>query len=285
MRRFNSYAFWHDAFLLLAAGVGAMAMGALFDRAIADNRTIWVGGMDGFAVDWGVDRLDVTRDGKPVLSFGAVAARDWTTVRENAPGQELTLEQTYTVLAEVGPWLSVQEGSFCECGGAHPSAMQRFRAYDLRESQPDHGALADLSKIFARDIVLTALLHNELVASALKATGVESPRTLPDLLRELESKTITVGDCSFFFDNTLLSSFAFDRIEGPNVAVRLALSSAAEVCGGALTQIEVLMPVPDALRAQFDAAKGGMGGGLLMEKAESVTAGRTTTFTFSYKPQ
>lgn len=272
MTNFGRAAFWCGAVLLLAEIMSVSA-------TAADDATIWTGGMDGFAVDWRADGLDATRAGKLVLSFGAVARREWSEVRARGGGRALTLEKTYAVLSDVGPWLSVQEGSFCDCGGAHPSAGQRVWAYDLRKSQPDRGAPADVSRIFPPNAVLAALLDTEAVAGVLKSMGTK-PRTLPDLLQALAFQTVQVGDCSYFFDRTLLSSFAFRQMKGDRITVRFGLSAAAQVCRGELTQIEIVLPVPEALRASLRAAADGVGG-LLMEKAEGMSAGRTTSFTFS----
>ena len=204
---------------------------------------------DGFLVNWQVDRLDVTRAGKRVLSFNAIAAREWSRVREGADSQALRMEKTYAVLSAVGPWLSVQGGTFCDCGGAHPTAVLGFYTYDLRKIRPDSGASADLASIFPADVILAALLHNDTIAGVLNDAGVVSPRTLPELLKALAFKTTKFGDCNFSFDDALLSSFAFHHIEGDKVAVRFGLPPEAQVCRGQLTQIEILLPVGDATRS------------------------------------
>jgi hypothetical protein len=245
----------------------------------ADQETICPGNVDGFTVQCYADRLEVTRAGTLVLSFGAVAAREWEEIRKHANGRALTLQMTYTVLSAVGPWLSVEEGVFCDCGGAHPTAILRFHAYDLRESRPERGAPADLSIIFPEDTILSALLRNRSVAATLREAGRPAPSRLADLLSALAFKTFRVGDCSYFFDKDLLSSFAFDHVAGNDAAIYLSLPPAGEICRGELTQLQILLPVPAGLSDQLRAATGGRG--LLMEHAD---LGRKTTFDFSYKP-
>jgi hypothetical protein len=71
---------------------------------------------------------------------------------------------------------------------------------------------------------------------------------------------ISIGDCSYLFDKDLLSSFAFHHTDGQMVAIRFGLSHAAEMCRGGLTPIEIVLPVPEALRTDLEAAAGGVSG-------------------------
>ena len=248
-----------------------------------DNETIWNGRSGGFSIAWRTDRLELSDAGKLAMSFKALAEREWSRVREGADNRALRMEKTYAVLSAVGPWLSVQAGTYCDCGGAHPTAVLGVYAYDLRESRVDSGAPANLSSLFPADAILSALLDNDAIRTALKDASLAPPRTLPELIDALAFKTVTVGDCDFVFNDALLSSFALHHIDGDKVAVRFGLLPAAEICRGLTTQIEILLPVTETIRASLLAARDGSGG-LLMEKAESMAAGRTTAFTFSFEP-
>jgi hypothetical protein len=52
-------------------------------------------------------------------------------LHRDAPGQSLEFAKSDAVLSAVGPYLSVEEGTFCDCGGAHPMEVERFRAINI----------------------------------------------------------------------------------------------------------------------------------------------------------
>jgi hypothetical protein len=94
--------------------------------------------------------VDITGGGRTSdilrLIARAIATREWNYLRENARSRALKFDKTDALLSSVGPFLSVQEGSFCDCGGKHPAAGLHFRAYDLRESQPGVGTPVELPR-------------------------------------------------------------------------------------------------------------------------------------------
>ena len=104
---------WVTIVLLVASGAAATKV----MPAALHHETIWTGRPDGFVVDWRADGFSVTRAGKEVLSIGAIATREWNYLRENARSRALKFDKTDALLSSVGPFLSVQEGSFCDCDG------------------------------------------------------------------------------------------------------------------------------------------------------------------------
>ena len=79
-----------------------------------------------------------------------------------------------------------------------------------------------------------------------------------------------------------LSNFAFYSVQGNNVAVRISLSHAGEVCRGQMTQLGILLPIPESMKAAVAAASAGKSG-LLMQRAAREFEGQQTTFTFATK--
>lgn len=114
----------------------AVAALALPSAKGAEEETIWRGRSNGFDIDWGSDRLDVLSEkGELVLSFGKIAEQDWQRVRKSAGDRSGSMDRTYSILSLVGPWLSVEEGAYCDCGGAHPSEARKVLAFDLKPSE------------------------------------------------------------------------------------------------------------------------------------------------------
>jgi len=67
-----------------------------------------------------------------------------------------------------------------------------------------------------------------------------------------------------------------------NVAVRISLSHAAEVCRGQMTQIGILLPIPESLKAALEAARSGKSG-ILLQQANREFASARTSITFATK--
>ncbi len=266
----------------------AVAALALPSTNAAEEEAIWQGRSNGYDIDWRADRLDVLTSGKGglVLSFGSMAERDWHRVRELAGDRSGSMERTYSVLSAVGQWLSVEEGAYCDCGGAHPSESRRVLAFDLSRSTTNAGEPARLNQIFPDKYIMTTMLKNPLVRSALEEAGTSPPDTLQALLDILNMRTVDVGECSFQFRRSLLSSFAFERLDGNSVTIKLALPAASEVCRGQTTDIELLLPLQDTLfdpKALYNLLSVAQTGdnGLLMPRASAIANGRVATFSFT----
>jgi hypothetical protein len=243
---------------------------------------IWKATVEDFSIQWSQKDIAVTRAGAPVLSFKAIAQSDWDKISQQASDQPMQSERGYRILSVVGPFLSVEQEDDCDCGGAHPSSSKRFRAFDLGKSSPDHPALASLTDIFPEESILAALRSDKLVAGALKDVEGPAPASLPELVAAIRFKPVQVKECSYYFGADLLSDFAFYSTEGNNVAVRISLSHAAEVCRGQMTQLGILLPIPESLKAKIEAARAGKSG-LLLQQAARDFGSEHSTFTFATK--
>jgi hypothetical protein len=246
------------------------------------GRTIWKGKSGEYAIEWSTTNLKATRAANPQLVFDAAAdaKTQWSSFVRNSKGASMEAEFTYALLSAVGSYLSLEEGVYCDCGGAHPTAVKRFRAIDL-----DHGAHgppspASLTSIFPERAVFTALMVDPIVAKAL---GAESkPESLAALLQTLRDETAKVKDCEFEFPGDLLSSFAvYDSKEG-SVSVRLGLPAAVQACRGEMIQLGLALPAPQALRASFVDAKERRSG-LLMVDSPRNGRSAVTSLKFSQK--
>jgi hypothetical protein len=251
-------------------------------QAPAPDRTIWKGKSGNYAIEWSTTNLKVTRAANPPSIFDAAsqAKTAWSGFVQSSNGAPMEAEFTYRLLSAVGPYLSLEEGIYCECGGAHPTSVTRFRAIDLERSSPGSPSPASLTSIFPESSVLAALVGEPTVARVLGADP--KPKSLAGLLGTLQDKTVRVKDCEYEFPDDLLSSFAVNDAKDGNVSVRLGLPSAAEVCRGETIQLGLTLPTPQALRAWLLDAKERRSG-LLMVDSPRDARSAVTSFHFSQK--
>lgn len=245
------------------------------------TRQIWKGKSGGFAIEWTAANLKAVRadNGLVIYDAAAEARKSWARYARDAKGAPLEAAFTYRLLSAVGPYLSVEEGIYCECGGAHPTAIKRFRAIDLQHFSHGSPSQADLAAVIPMPDVFAALISDPAVSKVL---GSPAPKDLPALLDALQDDTVRVKDCDYRFPDDLLSNFAFYDSRDGNASVRLSLPPAAEVCRGQMTQLGLSVPVSGSLRASLAAAKEGREG-LLMVDAARLANAIVTTLKFSRK--
>lgn len=246
------------------------------------GRTIWKGKSGKYAIEWSATNLKVTRAAGPrsVFDAAADAKTAWSGFVRNSNGAPMEAEFTYRLLSAVGPYLSLEEGVYCDCGGAHPTAVKRIRAIELDRSSLGPPSPASLTSIFPERAVFAALMADPAVAKALRDDP--KPESLAGLLQTLQDETVKVKDCEYEFPGDLLSSFAFHDSQDGSVSVRLGLPSAVEVCRGEMIQLGLTLPTPQARRAWFLEAKERRSG-LLMVDAPRNGRSAVTSFQFSQK--
>jgi hypothetical protein len=237
-----------------------------------------------FSLDWKTTDIEVRSKGSPapVLSFRNTARVSWDRIAKDAAGQSISGEMTYRVLSFVGPLLSVETATYCDCGGAHPIARKSFDAIDLTASTGRKHQLASLNKLFPEAALLAALKADKLVSKALQETQAPPPANLSALVAALKFQPLQVGDCNYTFGENFLSHFAIYDTTANGVAVRIGLSHDAEVCRGQLTQIGLLLPVPETLKADLSAAKAKTAGFLMIDSPR-LAKEKETVFHFSTK--
>jgi hypothetical protein len=249
------------ALLLLGSIAGAQAV-----------RPIWSGKTGKYDVEWTAKDLRVRRSdgGKLVIAAAADAKTRWNKLAEDAKGVSLDAQYTYRVLSAAGPYLSIEKGEYCDCGGAHPSEAVQFLAIDLDKSSPGKWVAAPLTAIFPEQSIFAALSHDAVVAKALGSE--KKPDSLAALIDVLQDATTKVKDCEFEFPPKLLTQFAIYNVKAGTAEIRLSLPPAAEVCRGQMTQLGLSLAIPERQRAVFSRAA------LLMSEARKMQG--QTSFEF-----
>lgn len=263
---------------LLFAGIltlYSLAALSLHAQRPAGSTVYWKGSSGAYNVDWSATNLKVTpkESGAPVFDASAKAKAAWNEMVRISNGTPMEADFTFRLLSIVGPYLSVEESTYCDCGGAHPTASVRFRAYDL-----SHGTPAELTSLFPESALLSALSSDPIVSKALH--GKPKPASLPALLQTLRDENAEVKECQYEFPEELLSSFALYDLKDGNASVRLGLPAAVQTCRGNLIQLGLSLPVPAARRTLFSAAKEKTAGLLLINTAHGENAPATS---FHYK--
>lgn len=133
------------------------------------------------------------------------------------------------------------------CGGAHPFVSTSFHAQAL-------GA--------PRELPLSALFGGQL-DEAIEDAQARAPYAMSAIDPECEGAVEELTPST--------TSFAFHRISGQQVVVRVGLSHSYEVCRGTFAQVELTLTPSAELMAQLKAAQAG---GLLMERLSPMMPAR-----------
>jgi hypothetical protein len=174
---------------------------------------------------------------------------------------------SFAPLSVVGPYLSYQRNDSWE-GGAHPSGNERFVTVDVRNPKRP----VRLTDMFAAEDIRRALLQDAVVRRILRREKIAPPATLQGLIKALANRQFGgEDDFMYVFPANLLENFAFHHVENGRVAVRFLLPHGAEIYRFRNTQIGILLPIPDRLKAAFAQASGPKNGTLM--KALQQTAG------------
>lgn len=204
-----------------------------------------------YTAEWSDADLKVVRTagGHTVFDAAAYAKSAWSGYVEKANGATIQAQFTFRLLSIAGPYLSFEEGIYCDCGGAHPTASKRFKTLDLE----NENAAVRLSDIFPDHAIVVALEADPAVARSLG--DAPKPNSLEQLSKKLEDLTVKEKDCEFAFPRDLLSSFALYDVDGGNALVRLGLPAAAQVCRGEMIQLGLSLSIPEQRLAAFHRAK------------------------------
>ncbi len=267
----------------------SVVLGAAFllwaDSSKAPSQQIWEGQSSGFTVEWTTSNLTVRRTtpaagksaSEAVLDFAKLAEVDWQRTRRGAGSNPIEADTTYRILSLAGPYLSVEEGSYCDCGGAHPSSVTKFMAFDLQHSTPDAPTAAKISDLFPQSSVYGAMVRDTQIQKVLPEASL--PKDLPQLLKEIRYKRIQVGECVYMFGRMPEENFAIFDVNGSSASVRVGLSQGEEACRGLTTQIGLELPIPESLRQNLVAAKQKQQG-FLMSDSKRISGEAVTRFHF-----
>lgn len=236
------------------------------------DKQFWEGSTGDYFVDWNAADLTVRThgpQGERVLSLRQLAESEWKELLRTGGKAPLEFEIRYRLLSAVGPYLSVEESSYCDCGGVHPSAVTRIRALDLRKTNAKGVTEVSLDEIVPKAEILSALLGDKVVKEGLATANAQAPHSLDQLFEPLSLQTVTVGECGYEFGSDLLHHFAFHHVEKDRVAVRVSLSHAEEVCRGKSVDLGLWLPLPKPLNDLLKTAEAKQGG-LLMVDADAI---------------
>lgn len=236
----------------------------------------------GFSLAWTAADIRITRAGNAAqqISFRRLAQAEWNKLTQGVAGESLHFETTYRVLSFVGPYLSVEVGDFCDCGGAHPTALRHFQAIDLRGTGPEHAKPLMMTELFPEKAILAALKADRVISATLKRAQASSPQSLSAMVDAVKYESVQIGECGYSLSDNFLNQFALYDFTADKVAVRISLSHAAEVCRGQMTQIGIKLPVPEGLRQALREAKAKLSG-FLMSDAPKLAGNKETSFDFS----
>lgn len=278
---------------ILAIFVGAIA---LCGQAVQKpDQTIWSGKSGGLTIAWTTADITATQGGNSVFS-----AHDWaqtglnhfvsvsrTAATPSPPDCNYT--RTLKIVAVVRAMVSFEDATEITCRKeAHPGGMTRLITLDLSsrepivESGPDAIGQVDakrpgkavlLTRLFPADDVFKALSATAPIQSAVRASGSE-PRTLAALIQAVGDAT-GEGDNCYIIPTDLLAHFAFDRVEGGRVVIRLGLPGDGP-CRMKLTSFDTSFAIPSGIASALEAASAGKEGFLAKEGAR-IAAGRVTT--------
>jgi hypothetical protein len=266
---------------IAAATLALVAIaGSASAQTDSQSRTLWKGTSDAYDIEWTTSNLRVTRSrtGEAVLDAESDANARWAKLIRLSDGTPVKATVTYRLLSAVGPYLSVERSEYCDCGGAHPSAVRRFYAIDLNRSSPGAWMAASLDEVFPSSAISTVLAHDAVVRKALGTAT--RPKSLTGLLDALENTTARIKDCDYSFSSELMTGFAFYDVRGGTVHVRLGLPSATEVCRGGLVQLGLTLDAPKASQSSLSDAKQ-QRGGVLMVDAQRIPRSTVTAFEFA----
>jgi hypothetical protein len=261
----------------------------LFLAAVRANaqRTIWRGRSGGFDVAW-TDR-DITArrasDGALVFSARRVADAGWAEMRD-ADDEEVTVkeyEQKVRLLSVVGSIVSLEEATYCDCGGAHPILWTRFVAYDLARGTVAHPHEARVTDMVPEAALMRALTADRLVRQALDSAHVRAPASLAAMTEALKLTEVQSpeDDCTYGLGEGFPVQFALHHLEGGRVAIRFSLGHYVEICRGRYIQVGVLVPPSPRLLPDLNAADTRRAG-FLMKDARAIGGDRQTVF--NYQP-
>ena len=249
------------------------------------EKSIWSGQSGGFTIQWTSADLLARRAKSPaqtVFSAKYLAENDWKNIQED--GKEREYNRSFKLLSVVGSIISYEDSEYCDCGGAHPSMIDHFKASDLAKpggvGETETRQAARLNELFPEADLLKALLADSLIRKAVQASKKPEPRTLAKLMETILFQEIESGDCGYSSKEDQLTRFAFHHLEGGQVAVRLSLSYAYEICRGRMIDIGILLPIPAALKTPLTLAASGKAG-FLMKDQKRIALDKATAFGFS----
>ena len=193
-------------------------------------------------------------------TFSYESWAEWSFRREMAEagavgdsGPECVREIKVTPVAWIAPLLGLREAIYQTCPReAHPGGETRLTTLtiDLERHSQGPPRPVVLTELFDANVVYRALRADPFVVKAFG--GGEIPTDLAALVKALaETPPVMDGKHCYSFPEDLLARFVLHHSEGTHVAVRLGLPGAGP-CRYELTELGLLLPMPDALKPALE---------------------------------
>jgi len=271
-----------------AATVLALSLLPLAAREADAQQVIWRGRSGGYDVTWSDRDISARRasDGAVVFSARRLADAEWAEM-DTDPADTPSVreyERKVRLLSVVGSVISLEEATYCDCGGAHPISWTRFIAYDLARSTAARPHAVSAGDLVPETDLLRALAADRLIQQAMRGAGL---RALPPLARvgkALQGQDIQPAgeECTYGVGEQFPTAFAAHHVENGRVALRFSLSHAVEVCRGMMIQVGVLVPPRARVMADLNAAAARRAG-FLTKDLRTIAGDRGSVF--NYKPR
>jgi hypothetical protein len=272
----------------ITLGLLALSVLPLAAPAAGAQQVIWRGRSGGYDVAWTDRDITARRASDGVVVFSARRATETEQGEMGAAHDEAVpvreFERKYRLLSVAGSIISLEEASYCDCGGAHPISWTRFVSYDVAR-----GTAARPHPMAATDLVpeadlLRALQADRLIRQAMTAAGVRNLTSVWRMVEALKRHEIQpLGDrCTYGVGEQFASEFALHHLENGRVALRFSLGHGVEACRGKMIQVGVLVPPRSRLVPDLTAA-GTRRAGYLMKDVRAIAGQRQTVF--NYRPR
>ena len=265
----------------------AVVAAALASEASA-QQVIWRGRSAGYDVTWSDRDVSARRASDGVVVFSARRITDavWRQMQsdhdEEVPVREY--ERKVRLLSVVGSILSLEEATYCDCGGAHPISWTRFVSYDVSRGTADRPRPIAATELVSERELLRALTADRLIRQAMDSAHVRSFASLRALTETLKTHEIQppAQECTYAVGEEFPMEFAFHHVENGRAAVRFSLGHYVEVCRGMMIQVGVLVPPLPRLSAFLVAARDRRAG-YLMKDLAAIAGNRRTVL--NYRPR
>ncbi|HEU4560326.1 MAG TPA: hypothetical protein VFS20_20925 [Longimicrobium sp.] len=269
-------------------GLLALAVLPFAAQPAEAQQVYWRGRSGGYDIAWSARDITARRvsDGALVFSARRMADAEVASMQdehdENVPLKEF--ERRVRLLSVAGSIISLEEESYCDCGGAHPILWTRFASYDVAR-----GSVANPHPLAATDLVaeaelLRALQADRLIRQAMANAGVRAFTSLRGLVNTLGKHEVRPPNdqCTYGVGERFPSEFALHHLENGRVALRFSLGHWVEVCRGKLIQLGVLVTPRARLLPDLNAANARRAGYLMKDVA---TIAREHETILNYQPR
>ena len=197
-------------------------------------------------------------------------AREAATAAFSYPEPIASAFSAYAPLSAVGSLVSLLETSEgYSPGAAHPWASRAIVARDAARG----GEPASLLDLYSERQIVEALAADPWILGFEPAPAAgPRPASLQQLVDVLNAAAWDAAraaescDRDAHFGVELVHGFAFHHLDGDRVAIRIGIPHASEVCRGTLHQVGLLLPVPEGLREELEAARRSTAGFLMADR-------------------